>query len=575
MNNMVQTYPSIEGRTRKYKRRYRRTLRFFARVVVSLIWWEIILRRVVGAGAVSKSRPKRLRRNAREFRALAVEMGGVMIKLGQFFSARVDVLPDEITKELAGLQDEVPPAPFEEVRSVIESDLGPLDETFDFFDYDAHAAASLGQVYRARLKTGEKVIIKVQRPDIRALVATDLSALGVVGSWTMRFRPIRRRANVPALLDEFAHTLWEELDYKAEADNARRFGELFEDDTEVYIPAVYDEFCSTRVLTLEDVTCIKITDHEAIDAAGVDRREVAMRLFRLYMLQIFEIRFFHADPHPGNLFVFPLPGESSGATSHRISGGRPFYLVFVDFGMVGRIADNVLAGLREALIAVGTRDMRRLVSAYQILGVLLPNADLDRIAQAEQKIFDRLWGLNMRQLAGVGYQEMRQFAREFSDVLYEMPFQVPQDLIYVARAMGILSGMCTKLHPEFNPWTALAPFAQKLAAEELSLSAGNFADQILRLGRLLLDLPRMAEGFLKQAERGELQVRAAPDEEARRLHQRLEGAIQLIAIAIVFATLVGAGTILTLNEERAFGLVGYTMAGIGFVVFLWRSTRRD
>jgi predicted unusual protein kinase regulating ubiquinone biosynthesis (AarF/ABC1/UbiB family) len=170
---------------------------------------------------------------------------------------------------------------------------------------------------------------------------------------------------------------------------------------------------------------------------------------------------------------------------------------------------------------------------------------------------------------------MRQFAREFSDVLYEMPFQVPQDLIYVARAMGILSGMCTKLHPEFNPWTALAPYAQKWAEQELSLSAGTLEEQILRLGRLVLDLPRLAEGILKQAERGEFQIRAAPDQEARRQHQRLEGSIHLIAIAIVFATLIGAGTILTLNEERAFGLVGYAMAGMSFIVFLWRSTRKD
>jgi predicted unusual protein kinase regulating ubiquinone biosynthesis (AarF/ABC1/UbiB family) len=548
------------------KKRYRRTLRFFAGVFISFVTWEIILRRVVGARVVRKNRPQRLRRYAREFRHLAVEMGGVLIKLGQFFSARVDVLPVEITHELAGLQDEVPAADFEAVRPLIEREIGPLDRTFSWFDERAHAAASLGQVYRGRLTNGERVVLKVQRPGIHDLVATDLEALGVVAGWTMRFGPIRRRANVPALVEEFAATLWEELDYVAEAENAQRFGEMFADNHEVYVPAVYSDLSTACVLFLEDVTCIKITDHAAIDAAGVDRHEVALRLFRLYMTQIFDHRFFHADPHPGNLFVYPLPREDDAAQEE----SRPFYLVFVDFGMVGRITDNVLAGMREALLAVGTKDMRRLVKAYQIMGVLLPHADVDRIAMAEQKIFDRVWGMNMRQMATVGYQEMREFAREFSDVLYELPFQVPQNIIYVGRAAGIVSGMCTSLDPEFNPWTAIAPYARKMVEEELRLQSGTILEQLVSLGRVLLKLPRLAEGIIEKMERGELQLQAASGA-AGQSNPGLDNAVRQVANALVFATLVAAGTVLLLNGERAFGWFGYGLAGVSLLLFFWRG----
>jgi len=557
------------------RRRYWRTLRFFAGVIASLVWWEIALRRVVGRRAVGKGRPARLRRYARGFREMAVDMGGVMIKLGQFFSARVDVLPIEITNELAGLQDEVPPDDFGTVRPLIEAELGPLAETFEWFDTQAHAAASLGQVYRARLHDGERVVVKVQRPGIEGLVATDLAALEVVGGWAMRYRPIRRRADVPALLEEFARTLWEELDYVSEADNAERFGKIFADDLGVYVPAVYGDLSTGRVLVLEDVTSIKITDHAAIDAAGVDRHGVAMRLFGLYMTQIFEHRFFHADPHPGNLFVYPLPVEPDGAHSSAAHDGtRPYYLVFVDFGMVGRIPDNVLDGLREALLGLGMRDMRRMVKAYEILGMLLPHADLDRIAEAEQKMFDRFWGMSMQQMRQMHVEEMREFTREFGDLLYEMPFQVPQDLIYLGRAVGILSGMCTSLDPEFNPWTALAPYAQRLAERELRLNAGTVLDQLRRLGRQVLELPQLAEGVFRRAERGELQVRTTPDPESQRQQRRLQAALNQLAIGLVSASLVIAGTILVVNDERALGLAGFALAGVSVVAMLLRGTRR-
>src|SRR5258708_29990860 len=191
---------------------------------------EVELRRILGEPFVGKRRPNHYRQDSRRFRKVAIEMGGVLIKLGQFVSSRVDILPPEITDELAGLQDQVPIVPFDYISQTIEREIGPLKEKFAWLNAEPVAAASFGQVHRAQLPNGDRVVVKVQRPNLNDLVHTDLSALGVVARLAMRFGPIRRRANVPELLDEFSRVLWEELDYLAEADHALTFASMFKDD---------------------------------------------------------------------------------------------------------------------------------------------------------------------------------------------------------------------------------------------------------------------------------------------------------------------------------------------------------
>ncbi|NIV30937.1 MAG: AarF/ABC1/UbiB kinase family protein, partial [Anaerolineae bacterium] len=347
--------------------RYRRIVLFFARVALSLIAWELILPRLGFRRWVQRTRSDRLRHIAADFRALAVHMGGVLIKVGQFLSARLDVLPEEVTAELAGLQDEVPPEAFADIRQVAEAELGaPLAERFAAFEEVPLAAASLGQVHRATLSlsvenengneddgTTARVVVKVQRPNIEAIIATDLAALRTVGNWLHRYPPIRRRVDVPALLAEFTRILYEEIDYLAEGRNAETLAANFEGRAGVRIPRVFWTHTTPRVLTLEDVYAIKITDYDAITAAGVDRAEVAQRLFETYLRQIFEDGFFHADPHPGNLFV--SPGEEPD--------GAGWQLTFVDFGMAGRVPPDLRAGMRELIIALGTRDAARLVKS--------------------------------------------------------------------------------------------------------------------------------------------------------------------------------------------------------------------
>ena len=265
--------PASSPSSARLRARVRRILWFGARTVFTVIWWELVLRRVLGHERVNRGALERYRRIAREFRDLSVSMGGVLIKVGQFVSSRVDVLPRAITDELAGLQDQVPPEKFEDIRAVVEEELGkPLEKAFAFFDPRVEAAASLGQVHHARLLTGENVVVKVQRPGITLIVTTDLSAVRTVLGWIRNYGPIRRRVDLIALLDEFSRILYQELDYVQEAENAGKFAANFADDPDVYIPHVYRELGTRRVLVLEDVTTIKITDLAALRSAGVDRR---------------------------------------------------------------------------------------------------------------------------------------------------------------------------------------------------------------------------------------------------------------------------------------------------------------
>jgi predicted unusual protein kinase regulating ubiquinone biosynthesis (AarF/ABC1/UbiB family) len=275
--------------------------------MTSFIYWEIVVPKLGLARLANRTRDDRNRRTAVRFRSLAISMGGLMIKVGQFLSARLDILPAEITDELSGLQDEVPAAEFEDIRRQAEAELGrTLSAAFASFESTPLAAASLGQAHRAVLLPDDaenagfsNVVVKVQRPSIDKIVAVDLSALRRVGGWMTRYKPVSSRADVPALVEEFAVTTLAEIDYLAEAGNAENFREAFEADERVRVPQVAWEQTTLRVLTLEDVSAIRLGDYEAITAAGIDRGEVADKLVATYLQQIFEDGGVPRRPAPG------------------------------------------------------------------------------------------------------------------------------------------------------------------------------------------------------------------------------------------------------------------------------------
>jgi predicted unusual protein kinase regulating ubiquinone biosynthesis (AarF/ABC1/UbiB family) len=555
--------------------RYRRIILYFGRVFLSLIFWDILMRRVGFKERIRRTRPKRLHKIAREYRQLAIQMGGVLIKVGQFLSARADMLPEEITSELSGLQDEVPPEEFTSIRQLIEAELGDtLSAKFAEFEEQPLAAASLGQVHRARLfeKQGdesdgwEQVVVKIQRPDIEKVIATDLAALRTVGGWAMRYEPIRRRADIPALLAEFSRILYEEIDYLAEGRNAETFAENFKAKPCVRIPGVVWSLTTRRVLTLEDVYAIKITDYDLIREAGVPLEQVAQRVFDIYLYQIFENGFFHADPHPGNLFVDPL-GEGEDGTVE-------WQLTFVDFGMVGHVPPGTRAGLRELAIGLATRDAGRMVKAYQKLNVLLPGANLELIAQADAEVFDRFWGKSMDQLREIPYEEMHEFAKEFRQLAYEMPFQVPQDIVFLLRTVAILSGICTGLYPDFNFWESLIPYASQLLSEE---QGGSRVDFILAeagaILQTLLVLPRKLESTLNKIEGDDLEV------SIRGLDTRLGGielTLRRMLYTLLFTALLISAVQLQLGGELLYARILFAASLVVLVgIFIARPRKRS
>ena len=542
--------------------RYWRIVLFFGRVVFGFIAWEVVGPRLGLRRLAERTRERRLQRTAARFRVLAIALGGLMIKLGQFLSSRLDVLPRSITNELSGLQDEVPAEELDALLSVATAELGgPLSEHFAWFDEEPLAAASLGQAHRARLRDADAdelgfrdVVVKIQRPHIQQVIEVDLAALRRVGRWLTRYRPIASRANVPGLIEEFAHTSLNEVEYLAEAANAERFAENFAADPRVKVPRIVWELTSRRVLTMEDVSAIKIADHAAITAAGIDRGQVATVLVESYLQQIFQDSFVHLDPHPGNLFVTPITDPAPGEPAWK--------LTFIDFGMMGEVPENLREGLTEALISVGLRDGARAVRSMEILNVILPGADMHLIERASTEVFARFGGMSMDELVNVPPEEMIEFAGQFRELVFELPFQVPEDMLMLGRSVGILSGVATGLEPSFNVWAVLTPYAATLVSGEGGLSVDRIVKEAADLGRALLALPGRVDRVLTSAERGELTVRtprvAAQVERLNRTARGTNG-------VLVFAALLLAGAVALGTDP----VLGRWLMGLSAAPLLW------
>ncbi len=291
-------------------------------------------------------------------------------------------------------------------------------------------------------------------------------------------------------------------------------------------------------------------------------------MFDVYLRQIFGEGYFHADPHPGNLFVEPLGPRPA-------TGNCPFRLVFVDFGMVGQVPTLMGEQFREVMLALTLRDASRMVRAFQRLGFLLPGADLRRVEEATALLLERFWGMSMEQLTQVDYVEMHALAVEFRDLLFDLPFQVPHDFIFLGRAVGILSGLSTTLDPQFNPWHAIERYGKKLLQEERGRAGlGQLFQTAVEMLRPLVTLPIKLEGLLDQASRGELALRMAPDRSLEDRMRRMERATGRLLWGLVGSALLLAGTVLFVSDEAALGVVGWGLAGISVLWGLVNGRRR-
>ncbi|WP_400994881.1 ABC1 kinase family protein [Agromyces sp. GXQ0307] len=559
--------------------RYRRILRFAARYIIQTWWFEIVLPRFGLARVAARGRAARLTRIAERFHVLAVDLGGLMIKVGQYLSSRLDVLPPEITRELAGLQDEVPPVPFDDIRRLAEVELGvPLERAYASFDPTPVAAASLGQAHRARLSPVDAAdmgyddaVVKVQRPGIEVIVDVDLAALRRVAGWLSRVNFVSKRVDLPALVEEFATTSLEEIDYVNEAQNAERFAASFAGDARVAAPEVVWERTTRRVLTLADVTAIKINDRAALIAAGIDPKAVAAQFATVMFDQLFRDGYFHADPHPGNIFVTPvgaLSGETDAAASASPAASLDapaWQLTFIDFGMMGQVPDGLRQALQQLMIAVAARDGKRLVEAFRSVGFLLPTAETAELERAMTELFARFGGMGFAELAQVDERELRRFAIEFGEVMRTLPFQLPENFLLIIRAMSLTSGMCSSLDPEFNIWDAVEPYAAQLLRDERGNLVQALGREAVSVAGTAWRLPQRLDKVVDRIEQGRL-VANSPRIEQRMT--RLERTAGRIVSAVIFVGLFLGGILLRVDDSVWGGiLLGVSVIPLLHAVF--------
>ena len=570
-----QLFQAVSGVAGIDPRRYRKVRWFFFKTLVQTVLVEAVFSLPVLRWVKPPALP-RWQKIARRYKQMAVEMGGVLIKLGQFISTRVDLLPPEVLHELAGLQDRVAPAPYEDVVERVETDFScNLSLIFPFFADTPIGSASLAQAHAARLPDGTDVIVKVLRPNIEVLVATDLEVMARVCRWLNRFERIRSRMNLDQLMDEFAATTRSELDMAAELANLQRFAADFSGDPLVYVPHAHEEYCAATLLTLENVAYVKINDRDTLAAWGVDPAQVADRLYDIYMKQIFVTNFIHVDPHPGNLFVRPLPDDKERAEGvlpfapgdppiH--ARNRPFQLVFIDFGMTAVIPRHFKAALRAMAIGVGTRDARKVVQAYITAGVLQPGVDTLRLEAAHEDWFNRLWGIHMGKFHEVAYEEARYFLKEYRDLITSIPFQLQGEMLFVGRAVGILAGMATQLDPEFDPWEKSIPYAREFAREELRFNWKELPEEVLLIGRHLMRIPASLDQVLDKARHGSLAIQVSLSPETRKAIKRIDLSVKRFAWMVLSAGLLISGVNLYIAQHIRLG-AGFILLSI--LVFLW------
>lgn len=555
--------------------RYRKLKWFFAKIFLHVLFWDVLL--TFPILKIFRTSPLlRWQKIARDYRKIALAMGGVLIKLGQFLSIRVDILPPEVTGELAGLQDNVPSEPAGAVIKQIETHFGrPMSDIFRYFNNEPTGAASLAQVHEVVLISGKPAVVKVLRPGIHILVETDLAAIRKAIGWLKLYKKVRQRVDLDWLIDEFTAVTRKELDLMAEGKNAERLATDFSNDPFLYIPEIYWEYCNTYILTMEKVDFFKIDDLGAIEAAGISTVQVADQLYRIYMQQVFETFFAHVDPHPGNLFVKPVPTqeEINGGISDFTPGApvpykaeREFKIVFVDFGMAVTIPERLRNSLREYVIGVGTRDAHKIVQAYITSGALPAHENVERIEEAHEVLFDRLWGVRVGRFRSLAVSEAKFFFKEYRDVIYNAPFQFQADMLFVVRAVGILSGLATHLDPDFDPWTKSIPYAERFAKAHSNQGWLGWQKEMGAIALHLLKLPEGLDRVLTQTRQGKLTVRNSFSPDAKKQIQRLENSIRGVGWMVLSASLLISGILLHLQKSEA-GL-GWALLGCSFIAFL-------
>lgn len=463
-------------------------------------------------------------RHARRLRLTLEELGPTFIKLGQILSTRSDLLPPEYLDELSLLQDDVAPAPWGEIKALIESELNsPIDELFKSIDPESIAAASLAQVYAARLLSGEDVVVKVQRPGIDETVKLDLDILFDLAQQAQKRTSFGERYEVRELAEEFAAALRGELDFRREGRNADRFRDNFKDEEHIYVPQIYWDFTTRRIVIQERVHGIKIDNTDALEQAGYDRKRLAMYAADFVLKEVLEDGYFHADPHPGNLMI--MPGE---------------VLAVLDFGTMGRLEPRDRANLARLLIVIVQMDMEGVVDQLIRMGIADYTVDTLKLQRELRRLFIRYYDLPIQEIPAAEVME------SLEPIIYEHHLHIPSDYWLLIKTIAIMQGVGLRLDPEFEMFEAAKPYMGRLFRQLWKPSA--WGSSVIRTASdwndLLTDLPRQTNRILSRVEKGDLEVKVRVPElmeamnRADRLANRVIYGVLIAALTLALAFLI-------------------------------------
>lgn len=476
------------------------------------------------------------------------ELGPSFIKLAQILASRPDLITSEYALEFKKLQDKVPPFPSDIAVKTIEEELQvSVHDVFSSFDRVPLAAASIAQVHSAILTTGERVIVKVQRPEIRETIESDILILSALARLMLKYIPESRLFDPEGIVEEFSRSVKKELDFIAEAKSAQRFKRNFSEHEDIYIPQVYDDFSSVRVIVMERLEGLRIDDIEGIDSMGIDRSELAKRGVNAYFKMIFEDGFFHADPHPGNIFV--------------LSDGR---IGLMDFGIVGWLTPDMMEDIADAFLAILSKNFDRIVEMYINLGLVADAVDSDTFRRDFKKdlvyLLEPLYDLSISEVNFPEYLEA------MTHLVIKHGLNVPSELLLMNKTMLIIDNIGRELDPQFNLISAAEPYAAKLVKSRISPQRVLEKTQtnLAQIGDLLVDTPKQMNRLLRKTMRDEVSFKIDPVGMERLIKDIDRSSNRLAFSVVVGAIIIGSSMLAQSNiGGRIFGLP--IIGGIGFL----------
>jgi predicted unusual protein kinase regulating ubiquinone biosynthesis (AarF/ABC1/UbiB family) len=507
-------------------------------------------------GVTEAKQAARRKTQAVWIRNTLLDLGPTFIKVGQLFSTRADIFPGEYVEELAKLQDKVPAFSYEQVEAIIEKELGKkIPELFHSFEPIPLAAASLGQVHKAVLHTGESVVVKVQRPGLKKLFEIDLQILKGITRYFQNHPKWGRGRDWLGIYEECCRILWEEIDYLNEGRNADTFRRNFRGYDWVNVPKIYWRYATSRILTLEYLPGIKISQYEALEAAGLDRKLIARQGAQAYLLQLLNSGFFHADPHPGNIAV-----SASGA------------LIFYDFGMMGRIKANVREGLMQTLFGIAQKDGSRVVQSLIELGAIAPTDDMGPVRRSVQYMLDHFMDKPFEN------QSVAAISDDLYEIAYNQPFRFPATFTFVMRAFSTLEGVGKGLDPDFNFMEVAKPYAMQLMTDMNGSEGNSFLNELSRqaaqVSSTAFGLPRRLEDTLEKLEQGDMRLRVRSIETERLL--RRQSSVQLsISYSLLISGFTLSATILVVKDYLWLALLPGLIAAVLSVILIRLLLRLD